>query len=474
MGQRNLVLKRMCMILPSGLEQIEAEQLSLFRVDRQTYGPPEKDKPSAFSDPAFANNKIMPIHRWVPWIAGFSADFVRNALSNYLNRKSTVLDPFAGVGTTVVEGVMAGHNAIGFEINPYAALACRVKVNASRMSADALRNCILRFQNFYKQKVSGAYTPVSSPPLGFRTRASFYSPDVLHKVLTIQDFINLIEEDDLRDLYKLAFASTMVRYSNYSYEPSLSRRVSAGKKDIDDFPVARTILEKLTEMLEDVVWCQAHPAKDRVFSRIINDSFFQYERHLEAESVDLIITSPPYLNNYHYNRNTRPHLYWLGYVNSPRDMIPLEQANFGKYWQTVRDAERVDLDFSAPDTDLAEQIEFLRTLNPEKGVYGGNGWANYAASYFNDCYKFANGIRYALRRGGTALVVIGNSILQGTLIATDRHFGKIAESIGLELTNIHVPRPTRVGNSIIQSEVRVKKAKSSHQLYEAVVEIRKH
>jgi hypothetical protein len=78
-----------------------------------------------------------------------------------------------------------------------------------------------------------------------------------------------------------------------------------------------------------------------------------------------------------------------------------------------------------------------------------------------------------LKRDATALVVIGNSILQGVAIPTDEYFGKIAESIGLELVEIHVPRSKRVGNSIIQSDVRVSKAKKGHRLYEAVVELRK-
>ncbi len=78
-----------------------------------------------------------------------------------------------------------------------------------------------------------------------------------------------------------------------------------------------------------------------------------------------------------------------------------------------------------------------------------------------------------LKRGGTALVVIGNSILQGVMIPTDEYFGKIAQSTGLELVKIDIPRATRVGNSIIQSDVRVGKAKASHQLYEAVVVLRK-
>ena len=106
-------------------------------------------------------------------------------------------------------------------------------------------------------------------------------------------------------------------------------------------------------------------------------------------------------------------------------------------------------------------------------MYGGNGWANYAAAYFNDCLKFAEGIKFALKPGGRAFVVIGNSILQGILIPTDKYFGQISESIGLELIQIDVPRATRVGNSIIQSGVRVAKAQDRDQLYEAIVELKK-
>jgi hypothetical protein len=85
---------------------------------------------AGFNDLAFASNKLLPVHRWVPWIAGFSSDFVSNALGRYLKGQSTVLDPFSGVGTTLVEAIEHGHDAIGFEINPYAALTCRIKAKA--------------------------------------------------------------------------------------------------------------------------------------------------------------------------------------------------------------------------------------------------------------------------------------------------------------------------------------------------------
>jgi hypothetical protein len=59
------------------------------------------------------------------------------------------------------------------------------------------------------------------------------------------------------------------------------------------------------------------------------------------------------------------------------------------------------------------------------------------------------------------------------MIPTDKYLAKIAETVGLELVNIHIPRHARVGSSIIQSDVRVVKAKKSDTLYEAVVELRK-
>ena len=428
---------------------------------------------STFADPVFSGNKSLPIHRWVPWIAGFSSDFVASALTRYLTGPGTVLDPFAGVGTTLVEAVLHGHSAVGFEINPYAALASELKANAHQVDADALREEIARLREFYQDALSTDYVPHSSYPEGFRTRSVFYSPRVLHKVLIVWDFIETVQ-DVCQDLFRLAFGSTMIRYSNYSYEPSLGRRASAGKGEVEDFPVGEAILARLEEMAEDVAWFKgALAANTNPNVQVIRDSFFQYEDHLAPASVDLIITSPPYLNNYHYIRNTRPQLYWLGYARRPKDLKELEQSNFGKYWQTVRAGRSVQLEFSLPDTDIAERLDTLGNINSERGVYGGRGWANYAASYFNDCHKFALGIKHALKPGGAALVVIGNSILQGILIPTDQYFGKIAEYVGLELVNIEIPRTARVGNSIIRSDVRVAKAGKKHSLYEAVVEVRK-
>jgi len=429
---------------------------------------------SSFSDPAFANNKTQPIHRWVPWIAGFSKEFVNDSIKRYIDGTGTILDPFAGVGTTLVESHITGNDSIGFEINPYAYFACKTKINSLQIDEEKFNEEIERFSTFYLKNLNSKYRVRSKVPEGFKTKIDFYSPKVLHKVLILMDFIETIEDRTIADLFKLAFTSTMVKYSNYSYEPSLGTRRGSGKSDIEDYDVSAVTIQKLLEFLKDIAWIKKTVSNQRVpKSRIINDSFFNYKDHLSKKTVDLIITSPPYLNNYHYNRNTRPQIFWLGFANGPGDLKPLEENNFGNFWQTVRGRERIDPIFDVPNIDLIEKMEQIRKINPEKGVYGGSGWANYAMSYFNDCYKFSKGIDYTLKKGGTALVVIGNSILQGVTIPTDEYFAKIAETVGLETVEIHIPRSKRIGNSIIQSKVRVTKPTKGHQLYEAIVELKK-
>ena len=111
----------------------------------------KKSNGNGFRDPAFSENKTQPLHRWVPWIAGFSAPFVQDCFETFLNdrrKKSTpsVLDPFAGVGTTLVQALLNRFDCIGFEINPYAALACKAKLNSPKLDLARLEACCCEYQ----------------------------------------------------------------------------------------------------------------------------------------------------------------------------------------------------------------------------------------------------------------------------------------------------------------------------------------
>jgi len=472
--------------LRRGLEQWLAGQapIPIVAEAREVYGQGElfaADKTDAvetslgFGDTAFTKNRREPLHRWVPWIAGFSADFVGRVLDVATSGEpgqSTILDPFAGVGTTLVEGMKRGHNVVGFEINPYAALACEVKLSAvdcpSGVLAEARRN-VAALSRERRTRKAGVR---SAPPSRFRSKRPFFSPAVENQVLLLQDLIAEQTNRFVKDVMKVALGAVMVSFSNYSYEPSLSTRAAAGKQEVEDADVLAVFREKLREIEDDIGILKRHMTRfaHKPRADIRRESYLDGAVALADRSVDVVITSPPYLNNYHYVRNTRPQLYWLGLVGDNGDLKKLEENSFGRFWQTVRGGPLVELSCKIPE--LQEVVQDIRGRNPEKGSYGGSGWANYAATYFNDCDKFFQITRRIMKPAGWVVVVIGNNIVQGVHVETDRFLAQIAELHGFELEAMHRVRKKRTGSSIISSSVRVGVATERTELYETAVELR--
>ena len=420
-----------------------------------------------YRNTAFSTNKSVPMHRWVNWVAGFSSDFVEQALSLHLPSPSSnqiILDPFGGVGTTPITAFLRGHSVISFDINPFAALVQRTKlIGITNPLSSSLYDHIRRFEDHMVDGIQ----PMSRIPEGFTSRVPFYSEKVLGKVLKAWDYINTIEDDHISDLFRVAFGATMVSYSNYSYEPSLGSRVAAGRPEIEDADVCQVIAEKLLEIYSDLSTVKRPILTDQTF-KVINGSFMRSD--LKSDSVDMIITSPPYLNNYHYLRNTRPHLYWLGFAKNPKDLKYLENDNYGKYWQTVREAKyETSLIFKSNWLqDLANQ---LAEVQSDKGLYSGKGWSNYAIEYFNDTYYFLKKAFASLKIGGEALIVVGNSIVKGINLPIDQVFVHIGQMIGFKESEIYIVRDARIGSSIVGTGLRTEG--KGIKLYEVVVRLKK-
>ena len=455
---------------------------------------------------AAAHNKSLSMHRWANWIAGFSGEFARSAilrhardewgryarddwgrdyhrgqgdLGRFLSPGETfaaasdgagavVMDPFAGVGTTLIEANRLGLDCIGFEINPFAALVCRVKLGAADVCLRLLRDGIAGYAGFMDN--ADGRNPHSSPPAGFKSRVPFFSPAVERKVLLTLDYIRDLPAS-IQDIFRVAFASVMVEFSNYSYEPSLGTRAAAGKALVDDAPVGGILVAKLGDMTDDIAEFQRESGglDYKPGWRIYERSFFDADSCLDAASVDLIVTSPPYMNNYHYVRNSRPQLFWSGLVQSPSELKRLETGNFGKFWQTVRNDAPIALMPQLPV--LESEIAEIREINGDRGVYGGNGWANYVTAYMNDLDKFCELLARILKPGATAVIVVGNSIVQGREIKVEERLCNIAELRGLAAADVTILRE-RVGSSIINSGARLR-SKSKSALYDAAVVIRR-
>ena len=101
----------------------QAQQMSLF--DSPANG--QSNGQEVFRDPTFRDNRSLSIHRWVPWIAGYSAAFVDDVISAYVpaHKTALMLDPFCDVGTILLQAILPGHHTIGFEINSYPVPICK-------------------------------------------------------------------------------------------------------------------------------------------------------------------------------------------------------------------------------------------------------------------------------------------------------------------------------------------------------------
>jgi hypothetical protein len=431
-----------------------------------------------FEEASAANNKTLSIHRWVNWIAGFSGDFAQGVIQQYLpfpEKGTLILDPFAGVGTTLVEAYRKGINCVGFEINPFAALVSKVKLQAPEVDVLNLKNVIYDYRVYMQNLVLGGntsqLTPRSVVPPGFHSRIPFFSTTIETQVLFTLDFIQDLPSS-FKEIFRVALGSVLVGFSNYTYEPSLGSRPAAGKSLIDSAPVGEIISKKLENMTEDIALLQ-HEINSRSHQptrKIYSSSYFDSDNFIEPNSVDLVVTSPPYMNNYHYIRNTRPQLYWAALANSSNDLKFIEESNFGKYWQTVRGRKKILLDFVL--SDLEQQILEIREKNCNKGVYGGAGWANYVSGYMNDLYRFIGLLGRQLRpKTGIAVIVLGNSVIQGIHVPVEKYTAQIAKTLDLKVEGINVLR-SRVGSSIVNTGARLAGDKK-YGLYDFAIVLRR-
>ena len=96
----------------------------------------------------------------------------------------------------------------------------------------------------------------------------------------------------------------------------------------------------------------------------------------------------------------------------------------------------------------------------------------HAVPYFNNWYHSCEITRGLRRPGAIAVIVIGNNILQGVEVASDRFFAGIAQRVGFEVVDLHRVRDKRTGSSIVNSSVRVGENSAQVELHETAVELR--
>jgi len=101
------------------LEMASAEERTLSKFIKLRLKKSIKDlSPITSTDSTFQSSKKIPFQRWLPYVEGYSPDFVTALLKKYAPNATSVFDPFAGTGTTVFAADSLGVKSYFAEVNP--------------------------------------------------------------------------------------------------------------------------------------------------------------------------------------------------------------------------------------------------------------------------------------------------------------------------------------------------------------------
>lgn len=376
---------------------------------------------------------------------------------DYLNRfecdsEQTVLDPFCGTGTTLVECKKHGIPSVGVEANPLAHFVSQVKTNWN-VPPDGLRehaeqvaeytNAVLAEDNvvddplFLSFNVSQERQPLKKlPPEREKLLLQdSLSPLPLHKVLRLLEQLEKQQNTEYYNHERLALAKAlMTSISNLRFGPE----VGVGPRKIDA-PVLSPWLESITEMANDLKQFQndrhvpatIHLADARSLTGVI-----------PPQSIDVVITSPPYPNEKDYTRITRLETVLLGFAGNKQELQALKRTLLRSNTRNVYTGDDDDQWVAhIPEIQhIADEIE-ARRLALRKTSGFERLYAKATRLYFGGIARHLAELRSVLRQGARLAYVVGDqaSYLR-ILIPTGRLIEKIAVNLGYEATGIDLFR----------------------------------
>jgi hypothetical protein len=376
-------------------------------------------------------------HRWYRFVLSFPPHLVQDYRHKFgLSDRHHLLDPFCGTGTTVVEGKKLGIPSLGLEANPMAQFAGSVKLDWTPDPA-GLWQTAQHIADLTKQKLSQESTPLRllSPESQRVILANSISPLPLHKTLVLLDHIDQYSASIYRDHLRLALAkATVTSISNLRFGPE----VGVGKAKADA-PVVAAWLKEVAYIVDDLPQLQRlgntpaciHWADARQLLTVI-----------PANSIDAVITSPPYPNEKDYTRTTRLESVLLGFIQNKADLRRLKENLIRSNTRNVFKADQDDK-WVAKHTEIQNIAAAIEERRLALGKTSGfeRLYHRTVKLYFGGMAKHLADLRQVLRPGAQLAYVVGDqkSYLQ-VMIRTGELLSDIAQGLGYDLVDIELFR----------------------------------
>jgi len=411
---------------------------------------PHLDKKTAQKKNGTANKLSLSdraFHDWYRFVLSFPPHLVREYIEKFeLQPGNTLLDPFCGTGTTVIEAKLNGLAGIGIEANPMAFFASSAKVDWSVDPEELLRHAETVAQaTSEKLKSLEAAELYTLPPEAFKLLLKdSISPLPLHKALVLLERLKAFQDDRFHKHELLALAKALVfSISNLNFGPE----VGVGKTRKNDAPVLESWLHEVRLMARDLRSVGVKNAAAFVHHA---DSR-QCRQLLAPQSIDAVFTSPPYPNEKDYTRTTRLESVLLGFINNKAELQALKKGLLRSNTRNVYKGDDDDAWISENSNiqTIADKIEKRRIeLGKTSGferLYG-----RVTKLYFGGMARHLSELRPFLKPGARLGYVVGDqaSYLR-VMIRTGQLLAEIAESLGYEVVSIDLFR-TRLATATKQ------------------------
>ncbi len=414
------------------------ENQTVLSIERKDYG-------------TFKDSMRAPIHRWFQYPAGYSYKFIEEKIKEYrLNNTHWIFDPFVGSGTTSVVAKDQSVNSIGIEAHPFVYETACSKIYWE-YDLTHLQNVISKIITAAEHRISNGYLQkinLSSLP---QLVKKCYSPANLKKLLVIRDTIlELKERSEYKNFLRTVLTNVLRTASKagtgWPYiAPTKYHEKTVERDGVEEFKKYAHLFYK------DLLYIRSKHDKKNIECKILLDDARKCHPEIPKKSIDLTITSPPYLNNYDYADRTRLETYFWG-----------KYATWGEITSKVRDKLMIaattqirrsefngsPLENSILETsptvfnELDEKIKTLADIRMKKG--GRKSYDLMVAGYFNAMYKVMKEVFRVLKPGCDFVLVLGDSAPYGIYIPTEEYLGEIGKGIGFRGYSVEILR-TRGG-----------------------------
>lgn len=391
----------------------------------------------------FNKNKNKYIHGWYPFVEGYSKEFIRGIVEELPYTPNCCLEPFTGSGTTPVELQKLNIHCISFEVNPFMHNLATTKMRTDYTVHGLKKNLsdVVAYLDAYIDDIENVL-PV--PLYGKITKKDGLkkwnlNKEILKGILDIKYALNQLKDKKYVNLYKIALASILLEVSNMyrngkclSYKKNWKEKINFTREEIH-----KIFQERINEViLPDIIKLNRFKReKGKLLSnhsKCIFGDCREKVNELQDNSIDLVITSPPYLNSRDYTDTYMLELWTLDYIKDYTSLRELRKSTLRSHVQ-IKWGEVQLIEIEELQTAITELSQYEKVLWNEDipGMIKG---------YFLDLDIFFEKLYDKMMINGRIYFNVANSAYYGVEIKTDIIVAKIAENNGFKVEEIRTAR----------------------------------